>query len=101
MAGQDAQEAEKAGETTLITELTAEIISAYVGKNAVAQNELPQLIKDVYAALSQAERGQANSEVSDLKPAVSIRKSITDDHIICLGRWPEIQITEKASTGTL
>lgn len=74
----------KAAQTALITELTAEIVSAYVGKNMIPSNELPQLIKDVHTALLQAEGSHASNDTTDLKPAVSIKKSITDDYIICL-----------------
>jgi predicted transcriptional regulator len=64
--------------------LTAEIVSAYVSNNTVASADIPALINQVHSALlrvSNAE-GQANSE--PLKPAVSIKRSINPDYLVCL-----------------
>ena len=70
-------------EVTLI-DLAAEIVSVYVGHNALSPADLPKLIGDVYAAL----QGLATTKVAEVivapKPAVSIRKSITPDYLICL-----------------
>ena len=68
-----------------LTELTAEIVSAYVAKNNLPMSELPALLRNVHAAL-----GGLGSPVREepkreaLVPAVSIKKSITDDYIISL-----------------
>ena len=69
-----------------LVELAAEIVAAYVGNNAVPSNELPALIKDVYGALADAvsNAGAAEEPVEELKPAVPVRRSVTDDYIVCL-----------------
>lgn len=64
-----------------ITELTAEIVSAYVANNPLPMVELPRLIHDTHGALSGAGR---EPEVEKPIPAVPVKKSITDDFIICL-----------------
>jgi predicted transcriptional regulator len=65
--------------------MTAEIVAAYVGKNAVAQNELPKLIGDVHRALVGAmSQAPAKAEAPDVKPAVNVKKSITDEYLVCL-----------------
>ena len=69
--------------TTSITELTADIVSAYVGHNALSAPDLSKLIADVHGALSGLGT-TAPAPVEDLKPAVPIRKSITPDYIVCL-----------------
>jgi predicted transcriptional regulator len=67
-----------------IVELSAEIVSAYVSNNALSPTDLPRLIADVHAALKGL-NGPAPVEVQDVqKPAVSVRKSITPDYLICL-----------------
>jgi predicted transcriptional regulator len=74
---------EQEGHSGLI-ELTAEIVAAYVSKNALASNDLPGLISDVHQALV---RATGNTEVvirDELKPAVPVKKSVTPDYIICL-----------------
>ena len=68
-----------------LVDLTAEIVAAYVGKNTVAQVELPKLIGDVHRALSGAvSQPAAREERVDIKPAVTIKKSLTADYLICL-----------------
>jgi predicted transcriptional regulator len=64
--------------------LTADIVSAYVSKNTVSAAELTGLIGDVHAALNRA-TGHAPAPISEeLKPAISIKKSVTLDYIVCL-----------------
>jgi predicted transcriptional regulator len=65
-------------------ELATDIVSAYVSNNSVGAGELPILIKDVYGALTRVTNPEAHSPVTNAKPAVSIKKSITPDYIICL-----------------
>jgi predicted transcriptional regulator len=65
-------------------ELTAEIVSAYVSNNSVSAGDLPGLINQVHSALSRVSSGQSDAPAEPLKPAVSVKKSITPDHIVCL-----------------
>lgn len=66
-----------------LTELTADIVSAFVGNNSVPVANLPELIASVNAALSGLAQSPAPS-VEPQVPAVSPRKSITPDFLICL-----------------
>ena len=61
--------------------LTSQIVSAYVGNNPVQGEDLSSLIKEVHASLSCLSNQQT---VAKLRPAIPIRKSVTDDYIICL-----------------
>ena len=63
---------------------TAEIVSAYVSNNTVVAGDLPSLISDVHEALSKATHRTTQTTKEDLKPAVPVKKSLTDDYIICL-----------------
>lgn len=65
-------------------ELSADIVSAYVANNNVTTAELTTLIASVYAALTKLGGEPEASPVAPLVPAVSIRKSVTPDAIICL-----------------
>ena len=65
-------------------ELAADIISAYVRKNAVRPADLPDLIAEVHGALVRVSAGAAQAVVEALKPAVPIKKSVFPDFIICL-----------------
>ncbi len=65
-------------------ELTAGIVSAYVSNNSVSAGEIPGLINQVHSALLRVSTGSNESPMEPLKPAVSVKKSITPDYIICL-----------------
>ena len=65
-------------------ELTAEIVSAYVSNNTVPPGDIPGLINQVHAALSRVSGKPADAPVEPLKPAVSLKKSVTPEHIVCL-----------------
>ncbi len=70
---------------TELVDLTADIVAAYVGNNAVPSSDLPNLINDVYRALANAVGGQVEAQPPvEEKPAVPVKKSITPDYIICL-----------------
>ncbi|WP_029416835.1 MucR family transcriptional regulator [Brevundimonas bacteroides] len=64
--------------------MTADIVSAYVGNNTVAAAELPGLISNIHAALSQVSTGTVEAAPEPKEPAVPIRKSISPDYLICL-----------------
>ena len=65
-------------------QLTAEIVSAYVSNNTVAAGDIPALINQVHAALNRVSSSASDAPAEPLKPAVSVKKSITPEHIVCL-----------------
>jgi len=65
-------------------ELTASIVSAYVSNNSVPTQDLSALINQVHSALTRVSSGQGEIATEPLKPAVSVKKSITSDYIVCL-----------------
>jgi predicted transcriptional regulator len=67
-----------------LIELVSQIVSAYVAHNPVPVAELPRLIERVYATLSEIDGAPPAEPKTELKPAVPVRKSVTDDHIVCL-----------------
>jgi len=67
-----------------LLEMTADIVSAYVGNNSVSANDLPSLIANIHAALSGVSTGPVEAEPEPKEPAVPIRKSISPDFLICL-----------------
>lgn len=62
---------------------TAEIVSAYVSKNAIPINGLSDLIGSVHRSLTGLAAGPRES-APELVPAVPIKKSIQNDYIVCL-----------------
>lgn len=71
--------------TISLTEYAADIVAAYVGNNTVSTSDLPALIASVHNALTSVATGAApQGEAEKPVPAVSIKKSITPDYLICL-----------------
>ena len=69
--------------TDNLTELTADIVSAYVEHNSVALADLPALIQSTFAALSGVGEPVVVEPETVAKPtAAQIRKSITPDKLI-------------------
>ena len=68
---------------TELLSLTADIVSSHVSNNSVAVSDLPGLISNVYAALSDLGRSLGPENVQQ-EPAVAIRASIKPDYIVCL-----------------
>src|ERR1700754_3789512 len=71
-------------ENSPLLEMTADIVSAYVGNNTVQASEVPGLISSIHAALSQVSSGAVEPQPEPREPAVPVRKSITPDYLICL-----------------
>jgi len=71
-------------EKSEVIEMTADIVSAYVGNNAVTAADLPGLIQSVHRALTGISSGVETAEVAPKEPAVPIRRSITPDFLVCL-----------------
>jgi len=67
-------------------ELAAEVVAAYVSNNPVPSSALPDLILAVHSSLEklESEPGPAVPEAEAKSPAVSIRRSVTPDYLICL-----------------
>ena len=71
-------------EKSEVIEMTADIVSAYVGNNSVTAADLPGLIQSVHRALAGISTGGDVAEAAPKEPAVPIRRSITPDFLICL-----------------
>ena len=65
-------------------ELTANIVSAYLSNNPTPASDIPGLISQVHAALLRVSSGRADMPSEPAKPAVSMKKSITPEYLVCL-----------------
>lgn len=69
-------------QSSVLLELTSIIVKAYVSRNAVPVAELPSLLQSVHSTLGTLAVGTDTSPL--LKPAVSIKRSVTHEYLICL-----------------
>lgn len=74
--------------------LTTDVVSSYVSNNAVAVSEIPDIITQVYKSLSSV--GGDNITIGDRpQPAVPIKKSITEDYLICLEDGKKLKMLKR------
>lgn len=67
-----------------LVDMAADIVSAYVGANQVQPQEIPNLIRTVYAALREVSGKPTLAAEPVQEPAIAVKKSVTPDFIICL-----------------
>ncbi|EJL27060.1 putative transcriptional regulator [Caulobacter sp. AP07] len=70
-------------EQSELIEITASLVAAYVGGNPIAASDVPGLIRCVHEALAGV-GGEAEMSAVSREPAVSVRRSITPDYLVCL-----------------
>lgn len=76
-----------------LLKLTADIVAAHVANNKVQASELPALIAQVHASLS--DTGSVESGPPRPSPAVPVKKSVTPDHIICLEDGKKLKMLKR------
>jgi predicted transcriptional regulator len=66
-------------------ELAAAIVAAYISNNSLPTSEVGNLIAAVHSVVAKLSGPTAEPAPSEpLRPAVAIKKSITDEYLICL-----------------
>jgi predicted transcriptional regulator len=69
---------------TKIAELTTEIVTAYVSSHKLQILDVPDLIKAVGAGLVTLGTATEPTVLEKPDPAVSVRRSVRPDHLVCL-----------------
>lgn len=80
--------------TKELLEYTTEIVAAHVSNNTVAVPDLPDLINQVYKTLSSVE-SSASTVQERPEPAVPIKKSVTNDYIVCLEDGKKLKMLKR------
>ncbi|GAB6855495.1 Ros/MucR family transcriptional regulator [Asaia astilbis] len=76
-----------------LQKLTTQIISAYVTHNEISGQDLPNLIRTVHQTLSNV--AHAKPETVKPTPAVSPKKSVFPDYIICLEDGKKLKLLRR------
>ncbi len=71
-------------QTASYIEIVADLVSAYVSNNSIRAADLPDFIASVHASISSLANGRSEPAPPPLVPAVPVKKSVSQDHIICL-----------------
>lgn len=73
-------------EISRLVDMTATIVAAYVSNHRIATSDLQSLILSIYSALQGAHGTDPSrgTQAVAATPAVAIKKSVTEEHLICL-----------------
>ena len=74
-------------------QLTSQIVAAHVGHNSVPAETVPALIESVFRTLANIEAPVVEDE--PLVPAVSIKKSVFPDYIVCLEDGKKLKMLKR------
>lgn len=77
-----------------ILQMTTDIVSAYVSHNELPGSQISDVIRSVYATLN-GQSGSGAASQTPLKPAVSIRRSVSPDYIICLEDGKKLKMLKR------
>jgi predicted transcriptional regulator len=77
-----------------ILALTTDIVASHVANNNVSSDDLPGLIELVYEKLVDLSKPESEKTV-ELIPAVPIKKSVTDDYIVCLEDGKQLKMLKR------
>jgi predicted transcriptional regulator len=75
--------------------LGAEIVSAYVSRNAVSADAVPDIIRTVHHALEGLSRAAPTTVEERPKPAVPISRSVQHDYIVCLEDGKKLKMLKR------
>ncbi|GER08321.1 MucR family transcriptional regulator [Iodidimonas muriae] len=73
----------------------ADIVTAYISNNPVPPSQIPEIIASVHRSLHTLAHDAAAAQTEPQKPAVSPKKSITDDFIICLEDGKKLKMLKR------
>lgn len=75
--------------------MTTEIVSSYVSNNDISGSQISDVIRSTYATLNAQRLGEGEAVQNQKKPAVSIRRSVTPDYIVCLEDGKKLKMLKR------
>ena len=78
-----------------VLRMAVDIVAAYVGNNPVPANQVPDVISTVYSSLASLNGGSVELPSEPQKPAISVRRSVTPEFIICLEDGKKLKMLKR------
>ena len=75
--------------------LGADIVAAYVSRNPVSADAVPEIIRSVYGALVGLSKAAVAAPEERPKPAVPIGRSVQHDFIVCLEDGKKLKMLKR------
>ncbi len=77
-----------------VLRMAVDIVAAYVSNNSVTAAQVPEVISTVYGSLTSLDSG-GGAAPEPAKPAVSVRRSVTPDYIVCLEDGKKLKMLKR------
>ena len=77
-----------------LIEISCKIVAAYVGNNSLGASDIPDVIEKVHRSLEGLSNAPSTAETKQT-PAVSIRRSVTPDYVICLEDGKKLKMLKR------
>ena len=78
-----------------LIKFASDIVAAYVSNNPTPISEIPGMIRSIHATLGGL-AGGGNSEIlTTQKPAVTVKKSVTPEYIVCLEDGKKLKMLKR------
>ena len=90
----DREDAAKMSHAELLR-MTVKIVSSYVSNHDIPGSQIPDVIRTTYSTLSVQHAGNGEAAQDKKKPAVSIRRSVTPDFIVCLEDGKKLKMLKR------
>jgi predicted transcriptional regulator len=78
-----------------LLKMTAEVASAYVSNNSLPASQLSEMIRAIHDSLSNLGAGKPARSEQPPAPAVSVKKSVTPDYIVCLEDGKKLKMLKR------
>ena len=89
------EEGKTATDRTEMLRMAVDIVAAYVSNNTVPASQVPEVINTVFASLNSVDGAGSGKMAEPAKPAVSIRRSVTPDYIVCLEDGKKLKMLKR------
>ena len=78
-----------------LLQMTTQIVSSYVSNNDISGSQIPDVIRSAYSTLSAQHIDDGEAARNQKKPAVSVRRSVTPDYIVCLEDGKKLKMLKR------
>jgi len=76
-------------------QMVTDIVTAYVSHNPVPAASLSEVIRTVHESLDKVAQQGEEAAAPPQKPAVPVKKSVTDDYIVCLEDGKKLKMLKR------
>ncbi len=78
-----------------VLRMAVDVVAAYLSNNKMPTGGVPEVINTVFESLSAADAAAAGGRTEPQKPAVSVRRSVTPEFIICLEDGKKLKMLKR------